>query len=48
MLVSLQAAGARSDYFIDWLGLDFCVDRMNSSVVIERLVSNFSRLHLMG
>ena len=30
----LQAARARSDSFIVWLGLGFCLDRMNSSIVI--------------
>ena len=48
MLVSLQAARARSDSFIDWLGLGFCVNRVNSSVVIGRLASIFSRLPLWG
>ena len=48
MLVSLQAARARSDSFIDWLGLGFCVDRIGLSVVMERLASNFSRLPLSG
>ena len=46
MLVSLQAARARSDSFIVWLGLGFCLDRMNSSIVIEYFASNYSRLPL--
>ena len=48
MLVSLSAAGARMNSFVDWLGLGFCVDRANSYFVIERLASIFSRLPLRG
>ena len=48
MMLSLLAAGAKVDYFIDWLVLGFGVDRVNSSVMIERLVSFLSRLPLRG
>ena len=48
MLDSLLAAGARIDSFIDWLGLRLYVDRVNSSVVIERAASFLSRLPLRG
>ena len=41
MLLSLLDAGARVDSFIDWLLLGFVVDMVNSSVLIEHLVSFF-------
>ena len=48
MLVSLLAVLARIDSFVDWLGLGFYMDRVNSSVVIERLAYFLSRLPLGG
>ena len=48
MVLSLLAAGAQFNPFVDWLVFGFCVDRVDSSVLIERLASFLSRLPLKG
>ena len=48
MLLSLLAVGAKFDPVIDWLVFGSCVDRVDSSVLIERLASFLSRLSLKG